>query len=134
MGSISSGTVGQVMLGGVVSETMIENVQSAELPAASVAVQVTRVLPMGKVSPDVASHDSVGSGSHASVAVGTVKVTAAPAKEGGETRGLEVEGDPQLLERAVRNLLMNAVEAQRRPEGRSPEPVRARAPERALGC
>ncbi len=39
-------------------------------------------------------------------------------------RGFEVEGDPQLLERAVRNLLMNAVEAQsQQPGAASGEPT-----------
>ncbi len=44
---------------------------------------------------------------------------AAVAVEGAGAQGFEVEGDPQLLERAVRNLLMNAVEAQDRRSGES---------------
>ena len=58
-----------------VTVTLKQHVE--ELPESSVAVQQTRVVPIGKVLPEAWSQVTVGFGSHASVAV-TVNVTVAP--------------------------------------------------------
>ena len=50
-------SAGQVIVGGVESTTVILNVQVAELPAVSVAVQVTVVMPSGRA--EGASFESV---------------------------------------------------------------------------
>src|SRR2546422_10421239 len=67
----------QKIAGGVWSTTVTVKVHSDLLPEASVAWQFTVVCPGGKVPPDGGSQDSLGAGSHLSVAV-VVKVTVAP--------------------------------------------------------
>ena len=69
---------GRCSVGGVVSETVTVKLPLAEvLPAASFAVQLTVVVPSGKVEPEAGEHVTVGEGSMASVAV-AVNVTTAP--------------------------------------------------------
>jgi hypothetical protein len=46
----------QVITGGSVSVTVTENVQLELLPAASVAVHTTLVVPFGKLNPDAGTH------------------------------------------------------------------------------
>jgi hypothetical protein len=62
-----------LMTGACVSVTITSNEHVDELPAASVAVYVTVVVPIGKLSPVLKSE--VNCGLHASVAVGAVHVT-----------------------------------------------------------
>src|SRR5262245_54637425 len=50
---------GQAMTGGVVSSTRTSKEQESELPASSVAVQVTVVVPSGKVLPEGGTHTTV---------------------------------------------------------------------------
>src|SRR5204863_355545 len=69
---------GTVSAGAVVSCTVTLNVPVAVLPWASVAEQVTVVVPRSNVDPDAGEHDGVIAPSTMSVAVG-VKVIAAPA-------------------------------------------------------
>jgi hypothetical protein len=70
-------SAGQVKSGAVVSRTVTEKLHVAVLPPLSVAVQVTVVVPIGKVLPLAGLHVTVGFGSHASEPL-AVKVTAAP--------------------------------------------------------
>jgi len=67
---------GQVIVGGCVSFTVTVNVQVAVLPTASVAVDVTVVVPTGKKLPDAGVLTTVTPG-QLSLAV-TLKVTTAP--------------------------------------------------------
>jgi hypothetical protein len=67
---------GQVIVGGCVSFTVTVNVQAETLPAASVAVEVTVVVPIGKKLPEAGELTTVTPG-QLSVA-GTVKDTFAP--------------------------------------------------------
>lgn len=72
-------SAGAVMLGGVVSCTVAMVVAVAVFPAASVAVNVIVVSPRGRNVPDTGL-DVTGTGpSTASMAVGGVKMTMAPA-------------------------------------------------------
>ena len=64
--------------GAVVSRTVTEKLLVAVLPAASVAVQVTVVVPGANAAPDAAAHVTVRTPSTASVDVGNVYVTTAP--------------------------------------------------------
>ena len=66
------------MTGGVVSFTVIVNVDEAVLFAESLAVHVTVVTPAGKVLPDAGAHVTGTGPSTASLAVGGVNVTTAP--------------------------------------------------------
>jgi uncharacterized protein YwlG (UPF0340 family) len=71
---------GQVIDGAVVSTTSTVNVHGREvLLLSSEAVQLTVVMPMGKVLPEAGVHMTVGVVSHVSVAVGAVYITVAPA-------------------------------------------------------
>ena len=72
-------SLGQVISGASLSLTTIVNAQFSLLFALSVAVHVTGVLPIGNVSPDVASHVTLAFESHVSVADGIANVTDAPA-------------------------------------------------------
>src|SRR5438309_2163823 len=66
--------------GAVVSRTVTRKVAGCEaLWDASVAVQVTVVVPSGNVEPDADEHITTGAASTASVAVGCAYVTTAPA-------------------------------------------------------
>jgi hypothetical protein len=67
---------GQVIAGGCVSFTVTVNVQEVALPAASVAVDVTVVVPTGKKLPDAGTLTTVTPG-QLSVPV-TLKLTTAP--------------------------------------------------------
>ena len=59
------------------SETVTVKVLAAEvLPAASFAVQLTVVVPSGKVEPEAGEHVTVGEGSMTSVAVAVNETTA----------------------------------------------------------
>ena len=53
----------------------------ALFPAASAAVQLTVVAPVGNVPPEVGAHETATGPSTTSVAVGSVYVTGAPALE-----------------------------------------------------
>ena len=68
---------GQTMVGDCVSVMVIVNVQVAVLPDASVAVDVTVVVPTGKKLPDAGTETTVVPG-QLSVAVGALNVTTAP--------------------------------------------------------
>src|SRR6266511_2730256 len=70
--------VGQAILGGSVSLTVTVNEQLERLPAPSVAVQVTVVVPVGKNEPDAGAHTKLTGSGQLSVAVGAGKVTTAP--------------------------------------------------------
>jgi len=65
------------MVGGCTSFTVTVNVQLAVLPAASVAVAVTVVVPTGKVLPDAGTVVTVTPG-QLSLADGSANVTTAP--------------------------------------------------------
>src|SRR4051794_11441869 len=69
------------MAGAVVSATVILKLAVPVLPAASVAEQVTVVVPIGNCAPDLLSHVVVGAPLTASVAVAGAKLTAAPSEE-----------------------------------------------------
>jgi hypothetical protein len=69
---------GQVMTGGVVSTTVTVKLHEELLPLASVAVQVTVVVPIRKVLPDAGVQTTTGFGSQISLAEAE-KLTAAPA-------------------------------------------------------
>src|SRR5262249_23996874 len=69
---------GAVITGGVVSFTVTVNVFDEWLPAASIAVTVTVVVPTANVAPDAFEKLNV-TGPTASVAVGAAYVTAPPA-------------------------------------------------------
>ena len=60
---------GQLMVGGCVSLTVTVKVQLAELPAASLTVQVTVLTPLGKAEPLGGLHDGVPTPGQLSVAV-----------------------------------------------------------------
>jgi hypothetical protein len=75
--SAAGGADGSVNSGGVVSCTMTLNEPVASFPAASVAVQVTSVVPSGNVEPEAGVHSGVIGPSTASLAV-AVNVTTAP--------------------------------------------------------
>ena len=68
---------GTLTVGGVVSLTVTVNEPAAELPESSVAVQVTVVVPSGKVLPEGGAQTTLGLGSTRSEAV-AVYVTTAP--------------------------------------------------------
>jgi hypothetical protein len=51
---------GHVTVGAMTSLTVTVNVQVPVLPDASVAVQVTVVVPTGKLEPDAGAHMTVG--------------------------------------------------------------------------
>jgi len=61
---------GHVMVGGASSTTMTEKVHVDWLPAASVAVQVTRFAPSPNVDPVGGMHVTVGIGSQTSTTAG----------------------------------------------------------------
>jgi hypothetical protein len=63
----------------MISTTRTVKLHRATLPDASVAAQLTGVLPIGKRLPVAGAHVTVGAGSQASVAV-TLKGTTAPAR------------------------------------------------------
>ena len=67
---------GQVIDGACVSFTVTVNEQLAGLPAASLTVQFTVVVPFGKVAPDAGLQTGVPTPVQLSLAVG-VKVTTA---------------------------------------------------------
>jgi hypothetical protein len=67
---------GQVIDGGVVSTTCTVNMQLEGDPTPLLAVQVTVVIPIGKVLPDAGLHITIGTGHP--VAVGVLKVTTLP--------------------------------------------------------
>jgi hypothetical protein len=71
--------VALVITGGVVSTTLTSNVQSLLLLLASVAEQVSTVVPTGNVLPDGGAQPVVGVVVQMSDAVGSGKLTAAPA-------------------------------------------------------
>ena len=62
---------------GAASVTVTSNVADAPLPVASVAVQVTVVVPRSNAEPLGGVQPTVGAGSTSSVAVGSVQVTTA---------------------------------------------------------
>ena len=68
---------GTVTVGGVVSRTVTSKCALPSLPAASLAVQVTRVVPKPKLEPDAGEHDAGTEPSTASSAV-ALKVATAP--------------------------------------------------------
>ena len=68
--------VGHVTVGAVVSFTVTEKLHCEELPPASVAVQVTVVVPTGNVEPEAGTHATVAV-PQSSLAVGTANVTTA---------------------------------------------------------
>jgi hypothetical protein len=74
----SAGAVSEIV-GATVSRTTTENESVALLLLASVAVQVTCVVPMANVVPLAGVQDTLGDGSTASVAVGVENETVAPA-------------------------------------------------------
>ena len=53
---------GQIITGGSVSTTVTVKLQLAVSPAASVAVQVTVVVPTGKVEPEAGLHEQLTPG------------------------------------------------------------------------
>jgi hypothetical protein len=63
-------SIGQLIVGGPSSRTVTVNVQVAEFPSASVAVQVTVVVPTANALPEGGLHETVGLSSQRSVAVG----------------------------------------------------------------
>ena len=65
---------GHVIKGAVASRTVTVNEQVRVFGSAawSLAVQVTVVVPMGKIVPEAGAQLTVGVGSHASVAAGVV--------------------------------------------------------------
>src|SRR6476646_9438053 len=65
------------MAGASVSLTVTVKLQFLEFPAASVAVQVTVLLPFAKVEPEAGAHVTVGFPGQLSVAVGVANVTTA---------------------------------------------------------
>ena len=65
------------MLGGCVSFTVTVNEQEAELDEASDTVQVTVVVPFGKLEPDAGAQTGVPTPEQLSVAVGDAKFTIA---------------------------------------------------------
>ena len=69
-GGLTTMFAGQVIAGAVVSLTVTVNVHEPVLPAASVAVHVTVVVPSGKPEPTAGVHMTVAL-PHGSVAVGT---------------------------------------------------------------
>src|SRR5919199_2202158 len=78
-GAVTVALAGIVSVGGVVSTTRTGKVAEAVLPLASVAVQVTVVVPSAKVEPEGGVHaTAIGPGSIASLAVGGVKKTCEP--------------------------------------------------------
>src|SRR6266850_2551355 len=81
-GEVASATCvgGAVIAGAIVSMTLTLNDPVALLPAASVAVQCTVVVPSGKTNPVAMSCDTVTE-TKSSVAVHSVKFTVAPADE-----------------------------------------------------
>ena len=68
-GPAASATIvpGSVMLGSVLSPTTTSNESLAALPVASVALQVTVVVPSGNVEPEAGAHETTGAPSTASV-------------------------------------------------------------------
>lgn len=77
---------------------MTGNVQVAVLPLASVAVQVTVVVPTGNVEPDGGVHTTAFGGSgQLSLAVGCGKVVTAPEAGGQVAAATEVTGDGQVI-------------------------------------
>src|SRR5215207_1311173 len=70
--------VGTVRLGAVVSTTVTVNVVVAVLPAASAAVQLTVVVPMGKTLPEAGVHETETLPPTMSMAVGFWYDTVAP--------------------------------------------------------
>ena len=69
----------EAMFGAVVSRIVTLNLALEVLPLASEAEQVTSVRPKGKVEPESGEQLTVRLPSTASVAVGMVKITVAPA-------------------------------------------------------
>ena len=65
--------------------TLTVKLQDAVLPEASVAVQVTVVVPTGNTDPDGGLHTTVGGGGQLSVAVGGTYVTVAVVVNGHDT-------------------------------------------------
>jgi hypothetical protein len=60
---------GQVIAGGVVSATVIVKLQLTLLPLASVAVQVTVLVPRANTEPDPGAQTIIGLGSQTSLVV-----------------------------------------------------------------
>jgi hypothetical protein len=96
--SVAVMLAGQVIVGAVVSTTCTVNVHGAEvLPLSSLAVQLTVVVPMGKVLPEAGVHMTVGVASQVSVAV-AVNITVAP---DGLVHSTPVMSDGQLTDGGV---------------------------------
>lgn len=74
-------SAGQMMVGGAPSMTVTLNEQVLVFPAASVAVQVTVVVPTGKNEPDAGVQEDVRPG-QLSVTVGSGKLTFVPLEPG----------------------------------------------------
>ena len=68
---------GQTIVGGCVSFTVMVNEQLAELPAASITLHVTVVVPFGKIAPDTGEHELVPMPGQLSLTVGAGYVTPA---------------------------------------------------------
>src|SRR5207237_3765853 len=66
---------GQVICGGCVSLTVMVNEQLAGLPAASLTLQVTVVVPFGKVEPAIGAQETVPTFEQLSLAVGVEYIT-----------------------------------------------------------
>ena len=66
---------------GVLSVTVISTVAVPTLPALSVAVHVTVVVPMANVEPEAGTQDTEGEAGFASLADSSVKVITAPAAD-----------------------------------------------------
>ena len=75
--TFGKGDMRPVMVGGVVSSTVTMKWSPETFPEASVAAQLTVVVPTGKVEPEEGSHSTTGLGSTESVAM-LVKITSAP--------------------------------------------------------
>ena len=92
---------GSVRTGLTVSRTVTVNVRVPVLPAASVAVQVTVVVPSGNVAPEAGAHAAATAPLTRSVAV-TVNGTTAPADEvASRTIGAGTEIDGAVVSRTV---------------------------------
>ena len=73
-----TGDAGTVSVGAVESTTVTSKVSEIELPAASVAVHVTLVVPTGNVEPDAGTQATVGNTPELSLAVTTKVTTTVP--------------------------------------------------------
>lgn len=68
---------GQVSVGFCISLTVTGKLQEPVLPAASVAMQVTVVMPFGNAEPELGEQVTLPTPEQLSLAVGVVKVTTA---------------------------------------------------------